>query len=57
MEVGKKKNDKWRVSIDYTDLNKACPKDSFLQPHIDMFVEAITKYELLSFMNIFSDYN
>lgn len=33
--VVKKKNGKWRVCIDFTDLNKACPKDSFPLPHID----------------------
>ena len=38
--VVKKKNGKWRVCIDFTDLNKACPKDSFPLPHIDMLVDA-----------------
>ncbi|MBW1279428.1 hypothetical protein, partial [Escherichia coli] len=33
--VVKKKNGKWRVCVDFTDLNKACPKDSFPLPHID----------------------
>ena len=28
-EVVKKKNDKWRVCVDFTDLNRACPKDPF----------------------------
>ena len=31
----KKGNEKWRICIDYTDLNKACPKDSFPLPRID----------------------
>ena len=31
----KKSNGKWRICIDYTDLNKACPKDSYLIPRID----------------------
>ena len=32
--VVKKKNGKWRVCINFTDLNKACPKDSFPLPHM-----------------------
>ena len=55
--VVKKKNGKWRVCIDFTDLNKACPKDSFPLPHIDRLVEATTSHELLSFMDAFSGYN
>ena len=30
-----KANGKWRLCIDYTDINKACPKDPFPLPHID----------------------
>ncbi|KAK0592135.1 hypothetical protein LWI29_013906 [Acer saccharum] len=55
--VVKKKNGKWRVCIDFTDLNKACPKDSFPLPHIDMLVDATTGHELLSFMDAYSSYN
>lgn len=33
--VVKKKSDKWKVCMDFTDLNKACPRDSFLLPRID----------------------
>ena len=55
--VVRKKNGKWRVCIDFTDLNKACPKDSFLLPHIDMLVEVIASHELLNFMDAFSGYN
>ncbi|XP_056854770.1 uncharacterized protein LOC130504204, partial [Raphanus sativus] len=55
--VVKKKNEKWRVCIDFTDLNKACPKDSFPLPHIDRLVEATTGHELLSFMDAFFRYN
>ncbi|XP_008245090.1 PREDICTED: uncharacterized protein LOC103343199 [Prunus mume] len=42
---------------DYTDLNKACPKDSFPLPRIDQLVDAMASYELLSFMDAYSGYN
>ena len=32
--VVKKKTGKWRVCVDYTDLNKACPKDPFTMPKL-----------------------
>ena len=35
MVVVKKKNGKWRVCVDFTDLNRACPKDPFLVPMIN----------------------
>ena len=35
MVVVKKKNGKWRVCVDFTDLNKACPKDPLSIPQID----------------------
>ena len=38
--VVKKKSRKWRVCVDFTDLNKACPKDPFLMPRIDQLVDA-----------------
>ena len=55
--VVEKKNGKWRVCIDFTDLNKACPKDPFPLPYIDVMVDATTAHELLTFMNAYSGYN
>ncbi|KAK0596320.1 hypothetical protein LWI29_014629 [Acer saccharum] len=53
----KKKNSQWRMCIDFTDLNKACPKDSFLLPRIDQLVDATAEHETLSFMDAYSRYN
>ena len=53
----KKKNGKDRVCIDFTDLNKAYPKDSFPLPHIDRLVESTAGNDLLIFMDSFSGYN
>ena len=53
----KKENGKWRLCIDFTDINKACPKDSFPLPRIDLIMDATVGHELLSFMDAFSGYN
>ena len=53
----KKPIGKWRICIDYTDLNKACPKDSFPLSKIDQLVDATTVHQLLSFIDAFSRYN
>ena len=50
----KKVNGKWRMCVDFTNLNNACPKDSYSLPRIDQ-LEDSTK--LLSFMDAFSCYN
>ena len=52
----KKANGSWRVYVDLTDLNRACPKDSFLLPRIDQHVNATARHELLSFMDTYSGY-
>ena len=53
----KKPNGKWRICIDYTDLNKACPKDSFPILRIDQLVDATMGHEFLSFMDAYLAYN
>ena len=45
------------MCIDFTDLNNACPKDSFPLPKIDLIVDATFKHEPLSFMVTFSGYH
>ena len=53
----KKPNGKWRMCVDFTDLNRACPKDSYPLPRIDTLVDSTARHELLSFMDAFSGYN
>ena len=52
-----KKGGKWRVCVDYTDLNEACPKDSFLLPHIDQIVDVVVGNGILSILYSFSRYH
>ena len=53
----KKANGKWRMCVDFTDLNRVCPKDSYPLPRIDTLVDSTARHELLSFMDAFSGYN
>ena len=53
----KKNNDKWRMCVDFIDLNKACPKDSFPLPRIDQLVDSTVGHKLLNFMDALSGYN
>ncbi|GAV86329.1 hypothetical protein CFOL_v3_29760, partial [Cephalotus follicularis] len=50
----KKANGKWKMCIDFTDLNKACPKDHFPLPKIDQLVDATSGYRILSFLDAYS---
>ncbi|KAH9303528.1 hypothetical protein KI387_043890 [Taxus chinensis] len=52
-----KKNGKIRICIDFRDINKACPKDDFPLPSINVIVDATAGFELLSLMDGFSGYN
>jgi len=52
-----KKNGKWRMCVDYTSLNKACPKDPFPLPHIDQVVDSASGCETLCFLDAFFGYH
>ena len=57
MVMAKKANGKWRMCIDFTDLNRAYPKDSYPFPQINTLVDSTARHQLLSFMDAFSGYN
>ena len=45
------------MCVDFIDLNKACPKDSYPLSQIDILVDSTAQHQLLSFMDAFSRYN
>ncbi|GMI69984.1 hypothetical protein HRI_000667700 [Hibiscus trionum] len=53
----KKSSEKWRMFVDFTNLNKECPKYSFSLPSIDRLVDVSTGHKYISFMDAFSGYN
>ena len=52
-----KRNGQVRICINFWDLNRACPKDDFSLPHIDLLIDNTANYEMLSFMDEFLGYN
>ena len=52
-----KKNNKWRMCVDYTSLNKVCPKDPYPLPRIDQIIDSTTGLELLYFLDAYSGYH
>ena len=55
--VPKPNSSKLRLCVDFTDLNKACPKDPFPLPRIDQIVDSIAGCESLYFLDAFSGYH
>ena len=53
----KEASEKWRMCVDFTDINKACPKDSYPLPRVEVLVDSTARHQLLSFIDAFSSYN
>ena len=57
MVLIKKANRKWWICIDYTNLNKVCPKDSYPLLMIDRLVDTTSSLNIIYFMDAFFGYN
>ena len=55
--VVKKKTGKWHICVDFTDLNKACPKDPFPMPRINQLVDATVDHPQMTFLDAFQRYH
>jgi hypothetical protein len=53
----RKKGGKWRMCVDYTGLNKACPKIPYSLPRIDQIVDSTAGCETISFLDAYSGYH
>jgi hypothetical protein len=53
----RKKNGKWRMCTDFTDLNRCCPKDNFPLTRIDNIINSAVGCEMMALLDYFSDYH
>ena len=53
----KKKNGQIKCCVDFKNLNRACPKDEFPLPNIDLLIDSTAGHAMLSFMDKFNGYN
>jgi hypothetical protein len=52
----RKNNGEWRICIDFTDLNKATPKDNYPFPRMDQVIDSVASTAIMSLLDCFSGY-
>ncbi|GJV51296.1 hypothetical protein Tco_1447037 [Tanacetum coccineum] len=52
-----KSDEGWRMCVDFTDINKACPKDYYPLPEIDWKVESLSRFRLKCFLDAYKGYH
>ena len=53
----KKPNKQWSMYVDFTGLNKVCPKDNYPLPSIDHMIDSTVCYQVYSFMDAYASYH
>ncbi|GKA27833.1 reverse transcriptase domain-containing protein [Tanacetum coccineum] len=53
----KKSDGGWRMFVDFTDINKACPKDCYPLPEIDWKIESLLGFRLKCFLDAYKGYH
>ncbi|GJV96083.1 reverse transcriptase domain-containing protein, partial [Tanacetum coccineum] len=53
----KKHDGSWRMCVDFTDLNKACPRDCYPLPEIDWKIESLCDYPFKCFIDAYKGYH
>jgi hypothetical protein len=53
----RKKNRKWKMCRDFTDLNKCYPKDDFPLTRIDQIIDSASGYDMMALLDYFSGYH
>ncbi|GKC32015.1 hypothetical protein Tco_1039309 [Tanacetum coccineum] len=53
----KKRDGGWRMCVDFTDINKACPKDCYPLPKIDWKIESLSRFCLKCFLEAYTGYH
>ncbi|XP_022032903.1 uncharacterized protein LOC110934016 [Helianthus annuus] len=52
-----KKDKTWRMCVDFSDLNNACPKDCYPLPEIDLKIDSLSRFRLKCFLDAYKGYH